>query len=293
MDYLADGPDFLRRLTLGIITLLGLYHGLKHLAIAASLSQSGLGELPPEASLGLLIAATLAASVAAGTVNRRAELTGLLLALGACAAFIGPELALGVSLPEEWLFGVPILLSIIGLIGGLAGRLMVPPAPRVPLFGSARLAKVTKADKIPARIVWWRVAVGVGVVVVGTVYADGIRQVLSKALSGQAGSLRSSALLAWQISMIVAALGGVLAGMNTRSGLRQGLVSGLVAAIGAVIVIVNRGINESPLVEFWTEQLTLTEVGAPLYAALGATVLAATAIGGWLGAQVLPPLDRR
>src|SRR5262245_59435802 len=70
-DDTPDGPSFLRRFALGGIILLGLFHGLKHLTVATALYLSVSGELKPEAEVGLLVAATLAASAAAGTVNRR------------------------------------------------------------------------------------------------------------------------------------------------------------------------------------------------------------------------------
>src|SRR4051812_32472821 len=80
-DDSADGPSFPRRLAFGAITLLGLYHGVKHLALAGALAQSGSAALSSDAHLSLLVLATLTGAVVAGTVNRRAEVTGLLLAL--------------------------------------------------------------------------------------------------------------------------------------------------------------------------------------------------------------------
>ena len=71
-----------------------------------------------DAQFGLLIAATLAASVAAGTMNRRAELSGLILAIAASASFAGPDLASGASIPEEWLIGRrPCFCSWVALAG--------------------------------------------------------------------------------------------------------------------------------------------------------------------------------
>jgi len=75
-----DGPPFVRRLALGGITLLGLYNGLKPLALAGMLAHTSAATLPPGALVCLLVVATLAAAVVAGTVNRRAEVAGLILA---------------------------------------------------------------------------------------------------------------------------------------------------------------------------------------------------------------------
>jgi hypothetical protein len=279
-----DGPSFLRRLALGVITLLGLYQGLKHLALASAISHTGSTELPLEAQFGLLVAATLSASVAAGTVNRRAPLAGLLISAGAAAGFMGPDLAAGTSLPDTWLVGAPLLLILVGTVGGFAGRLIVPPAPRLPTFGRHDFSQATPVKKT-ARVIWWRVGMGVAVAMLGIAYADPIREALAKALSGHAASFGSSRLLTWQVSAVAALLGGVAAGVNTRSGLRQGIFAGILAGILAVF---SQRVGGS-IVEFWMDQLQMNEAGPLVTAALGGSTFFATAIGGWLGSQVCPP----
>ena len=110
-----------------------------------------------------------------------------------------------------------------------------------------------------------------------------------KALSGHGGSFGPSRLLTRQVSIIAAILGGVAAGTNTRSGARQGIAAGLLAGVLAVFAISSRGTAESLIVEFCLDELNLTGVGPPLFAALGGSVCVATAIGGWMGAQICPP----
>ena len=217
-----------RRLALGAITLFGVYHGPSSdncwltcpLAAANSL-----------ATVWAPVAATLAASVAAGTVNRRAELTGLILAIAASISFAGPDLVYGTVMPEELLIGVPTLLLLVGSIGGFAGRLMVPPAPKLPRLGTVDSTRIANVKRKPARVIWWRVGMGVAIILLGTIYADPIREGLSKALAGRGGTYGASPMLSWQVSIIAAILGGVAAGMNTRSGARQGLTTGFVAAM--------------------------------------------------------------
>src|SRR5262245_18705666 len=70
-DDSPDGPSFIRRLAFGVITQLGLYHGLKHLAISPVVFRSGESRLSSDGGLSLLVLATLIAAVVAGTVNRR------------------------------------------------------------------------------------------------------------------------------------------------------------------------------------------------------------------------------
>src|SRR5436305_11572633 len=101
-DDTPDGPSFPRRLAFGLIALLGLYQGLKPLALAPVLVQTGAAALSYDSHLSLLITATLTASVVAATVNRRAEATGLFLALAGGAGFLGPALYRGGDVPDEW-----------------------------------------------------------------------------------------------------------------------------------------------------------------------------------------------
>ena len=292
-DDTPDGPSFPRRLGFGLITLFGLYQGLKHLGLAAVLVQTGTATLSADAYLSLLITATLAASIVAGTVNRRAEATGLILAIASAAGFLGPDLYRGNALPEEWLVGVPTLMVLIAVVGGFAGRLMVPPAPNLPTFGRLDSRVVVRVQKKRARIVWPQVIFGVAIAVAGVVYADSIRQALSTALKA-GGSFGARSLIAWQVSALAAIAGGLAAGFGSRAGFRQAVYAGLGAGVGVVFgVLSQQAIHPSPVIDFWVDQLN-TRGGSTLpVAAIGVTTCVATALGGWLGSHVFPPTDRK
>lgn len=290
-DDTPDGPPFARRMALGVITLVGLFHGFKHLMWVVALSGGGAGALSPDGLLVLLLAATLAASVTAGTVNRRAELGGFLLGLAAGLGFVGLDLAQGLQPPEEWLIGVPTLLAVAGAIGGLAGRLMIPPAPTLPKFGQTD-TRVLDNVKLPGpKLTWSRILAGAVVVVAGTLLAEAGRKGVTAAVVGHGGTFASNQLITWQLGLLVALGGGVLAGANTRIGLRQGLICGLLAGAGAVTAVAARA-AEQEVVQFWRDQLDQPDVGPPVFAALGITVGIATALGGWLGGHILPPARR-
>jgi len=286
-----DGPSFLRRLALGGITLLGLYHGFKHLAIAGLLSYSSANILPPGALACLLIAATLAAAVVAGTVNRKAELTGLLLATAATAGFLAPEFIQRGDLPEEWLVGIPTLMVMVGVAGGAAGRLMIPPAPSLPRFNSVD-TPIKAVRRQPVRLSWWRIVAGSVLVVLGTNYAEFVRYWLLIAFGGKGGAFGAAPLVAWQISIIAAVIGGVLAGANTRAGFRQGLFTGLLASAGTVVAIASVPSSPPLVFQFWLDQVGASDAGLLPFVALGGTVWVATAVGGWLGEQLIPPRRR-
>jgi hypothetical protein len=291
-DETPDGPSFGRRLALGGITLFGLLQALKHFTVAGALAATNSSTISPEAMLGLLVASTLAAAVVAGTVNRRAELAGIILGLAAAAGYVGVDAFSRSPPPLDWLVGVPILLVMVGAVGGLAGRLMVPPAPTLPRFGGFDSRSGSRVLKPSVPLVWWRLAAGAMLVVVGTEYSDAIRQGLSQILAGRAGSFGSAKPLTWQISVVCGIAGGIFAGANTRRGARQGFVAGLAA--GTVVVILQSAnvLANAHLMEFWLDQLELDQIGPMAFAALGGCTLIAMIIGGWLGAHIMPPRQR-
>src|SRR5262245_29923126 len=283
-----DGPSFLRRMALGGITLLGLYNGLKHLLLAVVLAHSSATALPSGGLVCLLVISTLAASVVAGTVNRRAEVAGLVLSIAAVAGYLGPEILLGGDLLDEWLVGIPILVVMVGITGGMVGRLMIPPAPNLPRFSPVDTPSVI-APRRPVRIVWWRIAVGTVVVVLGTNYADIARQWLLAFFRGQGGS---ATLVAWQISIVAAFVGGMIAGAHTRGGFRQGLIAGVLSGAATRVAVVT-ATSPPVILEFWFDQLNVKEPGPIPLAVLAGTVCVATTIGGWLGEQFMPARRKR
>jgi hypothetical protein len=290
IDETADGPSFLRRLALGLISLLGLYQGLKHLALAAVLVQTGVPVLSSDSQLSLLITSIFAASIVAGTVNRRAEATGLLLAVAAAVGFLAPDLWSGGAIPDEWLFGVPTMIAIIGVIGGFAGRLMVPPAPNLPTFGRLESRVVLKSRGKPARIAWLQVVFGAGIAISGAVFADDIRHVLSKVLAGGGGAFGARSLVGWQVSAMGALVGGVVAGFTSRAAVRQALMAGLGAGAGTVFFLATRHTaDSSPVLDFWIDQFNAKGDRLLPVAAAGVSTCLATALGGWLGCHVFPP----
>jgi len=294
IDQTPDGPSFLRRLTFGLISLLGLYQGLKHLALAAVLVQTGSAVLTADSHLSLLITATLAASVVAGTVNRRAEATGLLLSIAGTAGFLGPDLWTGGGLPDEWLIGVPTLIALVGVVCGFAGRLMVPPAPNLPSFGRLESRVVVKVQGKPVRIGWLQVVFGAGIAVGGAIFADEIRHTLSKALAGGGGAFGARSLIGWQIAMLAALIGGVAAGFSSRAAFRQALMAGLGAGAGAVCCLATRQVVDgSPVLDFWTDQFNAKSDRLLPIAAVGVSTCVATALGGWLGCHIFPPVRQR
>jgi hypothetical protein len=287
-DEAADGRSFLRRCALGGITLVGSFQGLKHLASAGLLVQTGSASLSAETVLSLVVLATLAAAVLAGTVNRRAEVAGVLLGAGAAAGLIGVDLACGERPPEAWLVGVPMGLVLLGAVGGYAGRRIMPPTPSLPRFGRREAPDRARSRSRPPRLAWLRVLVGVFLAVGGTVYADEIRTGLTRIFAGPGGSFAAGRLVTWQITVIAALAGGFAAGASTRRGLGQGFATGLLAAVGVVAATILLDAGGSLVVEFWLDQLGQKQIGPATFAAVGASTWVAATVGGWLGGQLVP-----
>jgi hypothetical protein len=212
------------------------------------------------------------------------------LAVAASAGFLGPDLWRGRELPDEWLIGVPTLIAIVGVIGGFAGRLMVPPAPNLPSFGRLESRVVVKVQRKPVRIGWLQVLFGAAIATGGAVFAEEIRQTLSMALAGGGGAFGARSLVASQISTLAALVGGMAAGFNSRAAFRQALMAGLGAAAGAVFLLASHAVtDEYPVVDFWIDQLNAKGDRLLPLAAVGLNTCIATGLGGWLGCHVFPP----
>lgn len=294
VDETPDGPSFGRRLVFGLLSLLGLYQGLKHLALAAVLVHSGIPVLSGDSQLSLLIAATLAATIVAGTANRRAEATGVVVAILGAAAFLGPDLWHGSRLPDEWLIGMPTSVALVGAIGGFAGRMMVPPAPSLPAFGRLESRVVVPMKRKPTRIGWVQISFGAVIAVAGAVFAEDVRQVLSKVVAGGGGAFGARSLIAWQVSTLAALVGGVAAGFNSRGAFRQALLAGLGAGAGSAFLLgCHLAADDSPVLDFWTEQLGAKGDRLLPLAVVGLSTCVATGLGGWLGSHVFPPTPNK
>lgn|SRR5262245_60848975 len=285
----TEGPSVLRRIAVGAVASLVAFHGLQHLATALFLSHYGNAFARPEVPVACLALAALAGAYVAGTANRRAEATGLLLALIAGAAYLWADHVRGIDVPAEWLTGMPILFGLIGIVGGLAGRMSIPPTPKLPRFGQSGSRVVAPVREPRPGIAWIRVAGGASLTIAATALADPIRHWLSVILTGHGGTFAATQIVAWQISVMAAVAGGVVSGSNTRRGIAQGFAAGLIAAIGTAVTIAATDPTRSKVMEFWVNQLELGTFGPQAFAALAGGVLAFTTLGGWLGSQVMGP----
>ncbi len=291
----AEGDEptsFPRKLAIGTLSALGLYYGFKHAATAGLLFTAADPEITTEALLGALALSVFLTTILLGTANRVAELSGFAFGIAAAAAYFAPDAILGEFPPPEWLIGLPVLGALVGGIGGLVGRVLIPPSPKLPTFGlfDSRAFAGHKPPLPPMH--WIRLMIGAAAIVGGAYWADDIRTTLAKGISGSGAGLGAQNLVCWMCSMVVALLGGVGAAANTRAGFRQGLGAGVFAAAGIIAAFSTGGLGTFPVAEFWMDQLDVNGSGPLVFAALAVSTVTAAVIGGWLGAAVFVPRRR-
>jgi hypothetical protein len=291
----AEGDEptsFPRKLAIGTLCALGLYQGFKHTAAAGLLATSADPEITTEALLGAIGLAVFLTTVLLGTANRAAELSGFTFGIAATGAYFLPDVIFGEFPPPEWLIGLPVLGGLVGGIGGLVGRVLIPPSPKLPTFGlfDSRAFAGHKPPLPPMH--WIRLMIAAAAIVGGAYWADEIRMTLAKGISGAGAGLGAQNLVCWMIAMIAALLGGVGAAANTRAGLRQGLGAGVFAAAGIIVAFSSGGLTTFPVAEFWMDQLNVNGGGPLVFAALAVSTVATVVVGGGLGSAVFPPRRR-
>jgi hypothetical protein len=293
--HVPDGPSFARRMALGMIVSFGMSHGLKHATLAFILFFQGAAanELTLDHSAGMLLVSTFFAGVVAGTANRRAEAAGFLLGLIGAASVIVIDIARSQWPPEEWLIGLPILASLVGVIGGFVGRALYPPAPKLPRASGSNSKIEPEQPTIKESIGFFRILIGASIAIMGTVEASEIRAWLSKSLAGHGGGFGSSQFVTWQIGALSAAIGGIIAGSNRFRGVRQGVLVGILVGAGVAGSAISLGVGKVVAGEFWLDQLAISQESPLFPIAFGGSAAAIAAVGGWLGSQLLPPRAKK
>ena len=289
----GDEPTaFPRKLAIGTLCALGLYYGFKHAAAAGLLATSASPEITTEVLIGAVALSVFLTAILLGTANRVAELAGFGFGIAAAGAYFLPDAILGEFPSPEWLIGLPVLGAVVGGIGGLVGRILIPPSPKLPTFGQfdSRAFAGNKPQLPPMH--WVRLTVAAVAILGGAYWADEIRMNLAKAISGSGAGLAAQNLVCWMVAMIVALLGGAGAGANTRAGLRQGLGAGVFAAAGIIVALSAGGLDTFHVARFWMDQLDVSGGGPLVFAAIAVSTVVAAVIGGGLGAAVFVPRRR-
>lgn len=272
------------RLAVGLLLAQGLGYGLQQL-LTAGLMVSGeatsvwatlWGILCLQALQGLSV---LIGGALCGAGRERGALFGCVIGLvnGLISCFMQRQS--GEATTEIALYGQPIIHLVFGAVGGWLGSWIWRPVPTISLDGPSP-DRDYQSPGISLRFLdgplsLGRVFAGVFLVVVGVVWSNAI---LEWVLTTSQGTLAirthlHAQLVGWEICALATLVGAGVAGASTINGLKQGLFVGL----GASVVLA--GIQFSnPNASFQGTVLLLS----------GIFVL--TAVGGWFGGQLFPPV---
>ena len=288
---------FFRRLLIGLVIAQGLFLGLRELTTAAVHVFDSTGvwwETPRGLALGSLLqlGSLFFAALVGGAGHSWAVLLGLILGIANAGAILGAAFYVGLQPERLWLYGQPPLHILVGILGGLAGRLIWKPVQGLPLWQQTSSTPAPAPPPIVARdrgpISWGRILVGTALAFSGTIWAQPIRGHFAGGVGS--GSFQGQ-FITWQVSILAVLLGSGFAGANTRSGFRHGLIVGFLSAGALLVAQLHLAVPFFPAHEFWINQLGIGLGGPPLaiLAVAGGSTFVLATIGGWLGSQLFPP----
>lgn len=279
------------RMAVGLILAQGLSFSVQQLLTAWWLA-SGDGEAQPWSTVGGLVLlhtlyglGLLVGGALAGAGQHRGLMFGAFVGLVNGLIFLAMHGKDSAVLTGLAIYGQPLLHLVFGALGGWIGRHIWKPVPQI-LLPEAQAAGGSPAPR--RRSLWpnfWagpvhlgRVFFGAGLVVLGVVSSN---RILDFVLSTSQGKLHLTShfqakLVAWEIAMLVIVTGAGFAGATTLNGLKQGLCVGCVTSL--VFVGLQLGNAKATLENTLFMIISMIGFGA---------------IGGWFGAALLPPVDRK
>jgi hypothetical protein len=302
------------RIIIGLLLAQGLFYGLRMLTDAIHLAIDN--ETPANewwaSPSGFVVQQTLqifgllVGSVLAGAGQRRGFLVGILVGLWNGLLFLLMYYLRGQDLNAVVSYGQPIIQAAFGLLGGYLGNLIWKPLPSLtsPVMTPT---PVKLPDLKPKRhpavmtgpIAWGRVMIGIVVAVLGTIWANKIRDFVLSAAEGKINieTRMQAEFLTWEISVLAMLAGSTFAGANTTNGMKQGWAVGLGAGFALIAIYLYFGGKGVPAqsLGFDLAGIRLPAINIHLQHFLFTliSVISLGLIGGWFGGQLLPPLSRR
>jgi hypothetical protein len=299
------------RLVVGVLAALGLYLGLRKVAIGV-LALTGGGEEWWETQAGLVAvfgfqaAAVAVGGLIAGAARARSFAVGGAVG-GACGGlFLAAEVYAGTPANSLVLYLQPPLLALAGgAAAAVAGRVW-PAAPDVLIpealvktgLSSSRLLNPDADGPAAERerpTAWARVLLAAVLMAAGVGFADQARVAMQKHSGGRlkVQSIFQAQFVSWQIATFAVLAAAGLAGAGTGAGVRHGLYAGFLGGLGAVGVTAARGGPAPPQIVYLLDQLSMVSDSAVAPHAVIALVMSLTLaglVGGWLGGKLLLPL---
>lgn len=301
-------PTPVLRVIVGLLVALGLYLGLRKVAVglvmavepdptAWWLSFDGLVTV-----FGIQTLATLMGAFLAGAGRPRGFSVGAVVG-GLCGGlFLAAEILGGAPNWHLVLYLQPPLLLITGGLAAIVGARvwpaaadlnMPPPSPPGSRLSSIRLG--TDSRRTPDRpTLWGGVLLGAVLLVAGSAFAERTRHTIQKQSAGllKVESTGQGRFLSWQFATLAGLMGAAFAAAGTGAGVRHGLYVGLLGCLGVIGVCAAQGEPTTPIAYMLTRldlgAAALSEPAA-LAAVAGGTLLTGL-VGGWLGGVLLLPL---
>lgn len=294
------------RALVGTVAALGLYLGLRKLAIgwACATSADPDGWWLTTTGLTVVFALQALSAVFGSGLAAAGRTQGITLGAavgGMCGAlFLTAEVIAGVPAGQLVLLVQPVVLGAVGAVAGAAGAWYWPPIPQVEMPPPAVKKSSSielKADppKDAARPTsWLRVGVGAAVIIVGVGLVDQVRTGAEKASQGvlKVETRGQGKFLSWQMAMFAVLAGGVVAGASTGAGMWHGAFAGVIGGLGAAAQIAARGVFSQPA-EYLLQTFHIAPTDPRDPAALGVVgfgVFVGAMVGGWFGGQLFLPL---
>jgi hypothetical protein len=293
----------------GLLVAQGLYYAARNLTIAYLLATAGAAAEAAfwhdsggqAAEQALQVVALIAGGMIAGAGHRQSVAAGAALGV-ANSVLLSAMLVLLRRPPSETvLYGQPILHAVIGAVAGFVGQGIWQPAPDLaPLPRVSRKGAEVLSIVLPEHVdlpeieplPWGRILLGTVIGVAGTMWA---RTVLALVLTDtSAQELVQSQYVTWALTILAQALGGAIAGVNTRNGFQYGFWVGMLTG-ATIMVLLSAAEMRLPTNEALASVfgLSLPE-GSPAAAMFQAgQALVLGVAGGWLGGLILPRMARK
>lgn len=308
-ELLPPPPELIRptpmsRAIVGCVIALGTYLGLNDVLGAILATMDPFPDTFAQLMTVLLrLGSVSIGAMLAGAGRPRGMSNGLVVGLISVALFAFADSAQGQHLGGVAI-GVGLAITCLAALGGYIGSRVWPqaieiPDPATPIIRGSSLSRLAKEDthRTQSRpTIWWKIVLGVFLIVGGISTADTVRSNLRRASGGllNFGGAAQAPIVDLQLATVAILLGGVIAGGSTGAGLRHGFFTGIFSASALAAMLGSGMTAPEPVFEGILRFLGYSNTSPPfefgeLISALGVIFVGGT-VGGWLGGQILPPL---
>jgi len=222
----------LGRVLIGVLLAQGLFYALRHLSTGIVLLFQGQEESASTWDSfhgllllqGLLLLAPALGGVLAGSSRRGGWLLGACVGAfhGASALILSP--VPGQSISSVTQYGLPLLQTLFGALGGLVGSSIWKPVQALTFLRVDKKPGIASPRRVPlftGPIAWVRVTIGTGIAIAGSLYAARLFDLVLMAGEFRSSHLMQDQIVTWEIKAFAILFGAAIAGASTFNGLKQ------------------------------------------------------------------------